>query len=580
MLNIYIETTGIILAAWIWLGLCFVGVGLGVRSLFMQGNHEAARQSVLDCFWIGFGASLIFLQTWHFFFKASGIPLIVLSMVAIVNILIFRAVLFKNLMAFVQNQPVLSAFLILTGIWVANGSLGPPESYDSGLYHLNTVRFSAEYPIVPGLALINSRLAFNAGTFFLYPAMLEFGPLLNKSHHIINGLFIFITLAQLINHFFTNKNKPYYIHHRVALLFIPVVFYLFLNANIPISNPTPDFAVFLIGILITLKLLMLLENNTADNTQIYTIIFLIMIGCLVKSGFMLFGFVSLGVVLLIKRNKNIYRYMIILFILSAVPWMIRNIILSGYPFFPKPWFGFDVDWRVPAASAMNLNNWLESWILMPNVPWQEVLGKWDWVGGWLKRNLSMYPFYFQMPLFIFCVSAFIFACCHFFGRAYDFTKRKVWLIIIIALITLVLWLVTIPEPRYAGALFWILALTTLVLSVDENKHLNDKQKSIIFISVSFALMLNVVINNKDWSIRQTFDPTPTVEYREFKTNDGTLLYVPINSEQCWDGLLPCTPHPHPAIALRKENDLRYGFKMEPFDDEDSGLGIHVGLFKK
>src|SRR5213078_1577665 len=79
-------------------------------------------------------------------------------------------------------------------------------------------------------------------------------------------------------------------------------------------------------------------------------------------------------------------------LLSLLVWIGRNIILSGYPFYPSPLFAISSPWTMPKEKVVDTFSWIGSWARSPNVPWKLVLANGDWFFPWLKRNFHKYEF--------------------------------------------------------------------------------------------------------------------------------------------------------------------------------------------
>ena len=58
-----------------------------------------------------------------------------------------------------------------------------------------------------------------------------------------------------------------------------------------------------------------------------------------------------------------------------------------------------------------------------------------------------------------------------------------------------------------------------------------------------------------------YHPAPPVAVRVVRTASGLKVNVPLDTEDCWTSSLPCTPYLNPALRLRRDNDLRWGFTV-------------------
>lgn len=64
------------------------------------------------------------------------------------------------------NPVVLSSLVAFAWLTVAAMAIGPDRQYDTGLYHLQRVRWAQAYAVVPGLANVDGRFGTNS-SFFL-----------------------------------------------------------------------------------------------------------------------------------------------------------------------------------------------------------------------------------------------------------------------------------------------------------------------------------------------------------------------------------------------------------------------------
>jgi len=51
------------------------------------------------------------------------------------------------------------------------------------------------------------------------------------------------------------------------------------------------------------------------------------------------------------------------------------------------------------------------------------------------------------------------------------------------------------------------------------------------------------------------------------TTDSIIIIVPVESDQCWDAPLPCTPYFKNDLELRNNSSLKDGFKFKGNNDQ-------------
>jgi hypothetical protein len=119
---------------------------------------------------------------------------------------------------------ILLTMIIFTGfilvvLRVVSLSIGGPAEYDTLLYHAQIVRWVKEYPIVPGLGNLHSRLAYD-NSFHMLASFLDVGVFQDKSFHGLNGFFFLFLQANLLIRFWFLCRGDVRISNLFAALFI------------------------------------------------------------------------------------------------------------------------------------------------------------------------------------------------------------------------------------------------------------------------------------------------------------------------------------------------------------------------
>src|SRR5262245_2773152 len=396
-----------VIFTWGILFFLFIGLGLTVRRLL--GFRIQSNSSWPTHFFIGWGASLVFLQLWHLFHRVDWLALLSVALMGSAGLLWSADELRIELSRFLRESKtttVYSAFVILLAIvWMSNQAIGPPKQYDTGLYHLNAIRWNATYPIVPGLGNLHGRLAFNNSTF-LYLAMLDTGPWKTMSRHVGNGLLILVLLAQILlslpkaRHLSRPPWIPYFF---LVLVLLPTLFI----AGSDASSASTDVAVFVLAVFLTNQLLTLLfalpDASYDDRLLVFSICFLSAIGVTAKLSFLALGFATAALALgmhFARRSTqerlgrwSILPVVVISVAIVLVPYFVRSVILSGYLMYPLSIGPFPVDWRIPEPLMQAMHNSLYNWARRPGVhsstvPWTTNLWNWDWFGPWARAAIG------------------------------------------------------------------------------------------------------------------------------------------------------------------------------------------------
>jgi len=312
--------------------------------------------------------------------------------------------------------------------------------------------------------------------------------------------------------------------------------------------------------------------------------------------------------LLVKEPRDspinfrlIYVCFSVCFLLSFVPWMIRNVIWTGYPLYPSILISFPVEWRVPRSSVITFTYWVRSWARMPRVYPAAVLNNWRWFDSWLDMQLQN-SFWIAYPMFL-GIGGLLFGFV-FRRRIFPqgILREKKWLILFPSIGTLIYWFLTAPDLRFAGASFWTFGASVIVIVVHSVKDARVVFKKLSVILLSLSLIANFYFGTGKffWEALQKekslikaisillsqnslvarlgpeggFHRTTTVRYKRFATDSGLIVYVPEEGDQCWDSPLPCTPYPNRNLRLRNKGNLRDGFIVVPRREFDTNVGHH------
>lgn len=581
----FLQAMFLVLSGWLIWFFIFVGLGILIRRKFFDlkiTNFEC----LLSSFWIGWAYTIFFLQLWNLCFKVDWCASLLVCIVGVAGI-IWN---YKDLLQIIKKgnflqKIILSIALSFMVLWIADFAILSPLVYDSGLYHLTSVSWLKSYPIIPGLGNLHSRLAFN-NSYFLYAAILDFGPWIQKSQHLANGLILSVLIIQIFLSgmtFFKHSSKIS-LYHIFYILFLGPV--LTLTVTLYISSPSPDMSIYILGILVSAKLLAFLEEqNYIKRENEYNIFFILTIatlGITIKLSFAVFGVTSLILLFIFclvkdarKKEKNRIKEILIIYVfcigIALIPWMIRGIILSGYIAYPSTIGTFPVDWRIPYTNVVGTAKGTRNWALTLGGQLNKELENWNWVMPWISRMFKIENRYFTIhistPLFlIFINSILIFFSKCFKKYSVHNMKKNIWLFLVPSVCSILFWFIAAPLPRFAGACFWVLGVGTTILVINKFNVLKLKYFKTFIISFSIVLCISFFFIKIFVNIPEEnngFYKIPSVELKIFETNSGLNIYVPEKGDQCWDAPLPCAPGANPDLCLRREGEMRYGFKILP-----------------
>ncbi|MBF0619443.1 MAG: hypothetical protein HQL19_04685 [Candidatus Omnitrophica bacterium] len=581
-----------ILSVWLYLFLVFVGIG-NIIYRFLGLKIRVAEQ-FLALFWVGWAFTIVFLQLWHLFLPVDWRSSAVISLIGISGFRFIRKDLF-HWKFLTKPEKVFCVAMLIAGLWLAYRSSLGYWNYDSGLYHLNAVKWAASFPIVPGLGNLHGRLAFNS-PYFLYVAMLDVGFWAHKSAYLANGILLLVFLGQIFiswGKIFLGADKLRIQDVFCGLLIFPI--FLLENVINNVSSPSPDLSIIILTMLVMINILTLAESVEMKRQErlcrMFFIINMLVLGMIIKLTFFVFGVASLILVyflagqklMAVARCRRVMMSMFIVFCAVIGLWVCRGVILSGYIAYAVPWGSFPVEWRLPQASVMNMAHWITGWARKPQIHhWREMLGNWHWVGGWMISAMTN-PNNIVFPLFLAITGFLVMIYLKCFQRLASF-RRILWFCIIPPVLALIFWFITAPDFRFGAIFAWILGISLMSFVIC---YVNKPRELLIVLVLSCLMWQNFIgislsdLRNIGTLIcleKLPLIDAPQVRLNTYTTRSGLVMYVPAEGDQCWDALLPCSPYPHPALRLRNVKSMRDGFMVDQKKESDESVGINNKTF--
>ena len=557
----------VVLLVWLILAITFTGIGLLAQRL--AGLAPRGGAALFAAFWLGWSATLLLVLVWNLLLPVNAWAYLPIALAGSAGWALSPGT-FRLLGCSFRAR--LGFLLVAGGIAVAGAAaaLGPLGEYDAGLYHLNAVRWANAHATVPGLANLHGRLGFN-NSYHLYLALLNVGPLRDKAHHFAPGLLVATLLMQLVCAFFQFLLKRATPADRFrALLLVPTL--ATVGQFIPATTST-DLVVSVVHVIVACDLFEFLgRGETCCREEMFALFRLsaVTAACLtLKLSTAVFGVGVLGVAfgaLLFRRRRRpeiIRRGSLVGVVTVAVflaPWAARGVVLSGYPLFPSSLLPVSVDWKVPEAATRAEHEAVVGWARDPGPDYRAAARGWEWLGPWAARTSRTW----LAPLLLALAAV---VACSLGKRPGARPSLPAFLVMLPAGFAALAWFLTAPDPRFAGALFWIVA----VGSVDSATAITRTPLRIALLSA--AVLTPGVVNADEltyfaeapvegWAAASSsggFPPLYVVPLREYTTDFSVRVVVPEEGDQTWDAPLVSAPEPVPDLRLRRPGDPSGGF---------------------
>ncbi|HXB29165.1 MAG TPA: hypothetical protein VNW49_05065 [Puia sp.] len=471
--------------------------------------------------------------------------------------------IFMNCRILNQNNSVLFyivflVFLVLIMVFNA----GPVTMDDTASYHIQMVKWIQEFGSVPGIANLHMRFGFNSSWFSSIGLLSYPFPGLN-TYITLNGLLcVWFCYFLLEKTFAFSKagvsGKP--LNQEVGTLIL-LVLSLF-NWSIirgSASSANYDF--------ISTCCIAVLFINLYNNQNKAPIEWLIWPVYLFTVRIMNFPLLILSMVYIFHFLKPvpIKRLLLILFFggFIIVPFLIRNIILSGYLFFPVYQLDFfSFDWKADKMKLIEISNYIKYFNrvnpMYQSMTITERMYFPNWISGW-------YNYLFRPDKFILTLS--------FFGYLFllfsmKYMKDRFFRIFLFTMICqLISWFFIGPDPRfvYGPLLFGIFAGINCLPAMKRPWKGITKYSVLLTSSLVLIYGISKIIRNDEYRNFLTPRRLPVPAVRVI-TVGHVQMHIPekiLNNwnPRCYDIELPCLYKQDPRLEARGER-IADGFRLK------------------
>ena len=476
-----------------------------------------------------------------------------------------------------------TAFLVLLFLLFSYGASRGIIHYDTGLYHAQSIRWIEEYGIVKGLGNLHCRLAYNSASFAL-SALYSFAFLGGPSYHAAAGFFAFllaVVCSELVELKKRKSLKPSDFARVMGIYYLLIIFD-------EMVSPASDYFMVLTAFYIIIRWMDLLEEN---EQAVFPYAMLCVLGVFLLTIKLSAALIILlvikpaAVLLREKRWKEIVLYLS-LGILTVLPFLIRNVILSGWLVYPFTGIDlFSPDWKIPKGIADYDAREIQVWGRGYHDVTKYDMPIWKWLPEWFRGIGGMDKLFVLAAI----LSVFIFVL-RLIVVLWKGRERKVFiwdklLLEGVVSVCFLFWLFSSPLIRYGCVYVY---LTSAVIWGDmtaeffhfckqkfcRGKNGEDKKKYwkypecacmiliclfLAYKAVMFGRELSASYVNDYWICQKDYDNYETQSYEI----DGIVFYYPVTGDQTGYESFPSSPTPA-KIGLRGDT-IQDGFYFREGD---------------
>ncbi len=545
--------------------LAFLGFGSIILNLLFSKPKIPDYLTLLISGIFGMALVTVITTILNFFIPIS----LVISISIMALGLIFLIVYGQRILSKIDKYDIAIIFSLAIAFFIVI-PMRSSEVYDTGLYHLASMKWIIESPVPLGLANLHSRFGFNCSWFVLSAVTEQLVFIFDYPYFILNtiiALFFLSAPVLLIKRIFMRYIQD--IKFSGVFLLMAVI-PVFVPGSDFISSTYPDFSVMVL-ILLAIYLIILYVESSFSDSQVFLILVIISAYALtikLSALPLLFFALSLLIIKLFLHRENIngiFRKssrtllsVCIFLCIIVVVWILRGIAISGYLAYPSligyiSW----LPWSVPQDIAISDMGWVTGWARSPGANALQSLDNWDWVLPWFSRNLVYLGEAYIFAMLGIAIIVFSIISKKFPKDRIDYLK----IIVPSALCTLGLlfWFLQAPDPRFGFG--FIFSLPIMVLCLGLSLYMGKSKRTvnrkllfaviiclfIIYILINTILnnysVLGIAINEDRWHI-----PEPSMNIS--KTYDGMSIYVPTNGDQVWNSALPNTPNFNSSLHMK------------------------------
>ena len=554
-----------VILSWILLLMVFLSFGEMAVRLWNNITKHKDSYSTTDKFWIGIcliGTILLYISIFA--------PLNIWVLIGITGLALAYWTWNRDTLkgCFARMKDIFISFSLLEKaifglIFVAIliYSLSTPLIYDEGLYHLQTMQWTEKYGAIWGLGNVHGRLGFNSSFLLLSTA---FNYVLPKEllFFSINSLCLFVFAVWLLRQIAKSNTIA-----RMAILSLVLLVSLF-SLGVNAASTSTD---ILPNILIMYLLLNCALNKNQIGSNMLAVAFLSIFCITLKLSSVVVLLVTVACLLVLykKGDKRTVGAILGLGVIVAVPWLVRFVILTGYLVYPFPAIDiFSVDWKIPIDMVIYEKDIAYAWARIRGEDAQTVLnmsfGEWFpiWVQNLSYYNLGLYLSAAASPILLIITKS--------------YRNLSITLAWAIAMMGVIFGLMTAPDFRF-GLGFVVCAGVIPLLNISSIPNfpilktiiktgLSISILGIMYIAYSQVSTYHHISENTTWTLFYKpediglIQKKKDIRFDEYKLN-STSLFVPQETNQCFDHTVPCAPYYNSNLEMRG-NRVEDGFRIK------------------
>lgn len=506
----------------------------------------------------GLAALTVYAQLFSLFYKVGLLANIILFVLCGISAVLFRKELLNGLVEFKKKSTKgKTIFFILLFLLFAYGTSRGYIHYDTGLYHAQSIRWIEEYGVVKGLGNLHCRLAYNSSSFSL-SALFSFSFLGIQSYHCMAGFFALL-LAKVCSEIGNAWMRRKLLLSDFARM--ACIYYLLIIFDEMVS-PASDYFMVLTVFYIIIRYLDLLEKQEASWIP-YGLLCLVSVYAMslkLSAALILLLVIKPAAMLIKEKNLKSIISFLGLGILLIVPYLIRNVIISGWLVYPFTAIDlFSVDWKIPKGIADYDAREIQVWgrgIYDVGRYGESVV---EWFPDWLKGLGTIDT----LSVFAAISSVFVFMAAAVFIIIRRKKEMYGWLLAAATVdLSFLFWLLSAPLIRYGCVYVWLASAVTfggiLLYAVKSRKAWKMVYMAVGILAcyklLAFGREITEAYDGKYFIFQKDYDNFDVIPYKI----NGIFFYYPAEGDRTGYEAFPSSPGK--AEIILRGTELSAGFR--------------------
>ncbi|MFI5185551.1 MAG: LIC_10190 family membrane protein [Chitinophagales bacterium] len=506
----------------------------------------------------------------NFYFSLSFLFLVLLLSFIKRNEIIF---FYKRILSSIQGLSIPALLFIgITWLMILVINSGPIIMDDTDSYHLQMVKWVHEYGTVPGIANLHERFGFNSSWF----SSISFFLFFNSKHNVytaLNGTISFWLSSFLIGQLnflfdFKKTQRISSLNIAMTVVFLALLFcWPMFRGNS--ANANYDFIATALTLILFLKTIPLSKQTNPPIFYLEWILWPVYLFTVRIINYPLLLLSLYGFYFLLK-NREWKKITIdsIVCLLLMLPFIARNVVLSGYPFYPATFANiFNVDWKVDRSTINALLDYIKYFnrvnTTFADISQTKQLNFPGWTISWFR-----YLFNYDKLIFVIGISGYLLNFVSI-KRFFRLNNRYTRFFVLVFCLQLISWMWVAPDPRFVyGEL--LCGIILLIIFLFNNRSFSPGNiKPVYFFIILFTGIF----------LYTSLKPAKNENYREFVLPykipqpparevmlDHISLKIPekiLNNwnPRCYSTELPCLYIIDPKLRARGKS-IKNGFRLE------------------